>query len=367
MRISSRARNLCPGEGRVRHRELGTPRLKGMKHRAALYEILAPSEAATAGASDERRRAGAGTVLIVDDEPRDARCARAVLAAEFRVLRAPSGPAASTCSGPRTSRHLTRLQDAGMTGVEMLRESLTNRAERSGSSHRYTDVDSLMEAVKRATSTTSWPSPGTPTAARGHPPGHRAQRAGPGERPLRESWRCLQRCPAAGRRDPGPADSVRQPSSAPPPACGSRSVWPARSRHATRSCCAARPERQGALRALIHDSGERRGRKFVAQNCGALSEALLESELFGHGAAPSPAPSPSAGGLRGGPRGTILLDEIGETTRPRSSAAARAPGGEVRRVGESTTRKVDVRVIAHERRPRVRVREGAFRRDLYYV
>src|SRR4030095_4679262 len=92
---------------------------------------------------------------------------------------------------------------------------------------------------------------------------------------------------------------------------------------------------------LIHESGSRRERKFVAQNCGALSETLLESELFGHvRGAFTGAIAERRGLFEEAHGGTILLDEVGEmtpTTQLRLLRVLREGG--VQRGGESGARK----------------------------
>jgi len=118
---------------------------------------------------------------------------------------------------------------------------------------------------------------------------------------------------------------------------------------------------------LIHDSGPRRARKFVAQNCGALPESLLEPELFGHSrGAFTGATAERRGLFEEAHDGTILLDEVGEMTPATQLRLLRViQEGEVRRVGESMTRKVDVRVIAATNADfEAKLEEGTFRRDL---
>jgi transcriptional regulator with PAS, ATPase and Fis domain len=119
----------------------------------------------------------------------------------------------------------------------------------------------------------------------------------------------------------------------------------------------------------IHYQGARRNAPFVAQNCGALPESLLESELFGHrrGAFTS-AVEDKRGLFEVANGGTIFLDEIGETTPGMQVRLLRVlEGGEFRPLGSSEVRRVDVRVIASTNRDlREAVETGRFRRDLFY-
>jgi two-component system response regulator HydG len=119
----------------------------------------------------------------------------------------------------------------------------------------------------------------------------------------------------------------------------------------------------------IHASGERRARPFVAVNCGAIPESLMESELFGHvRGAFTGATSDRRGLFEEADGGTIFLDEIGELPLPMQVKLNRVlQERRVRRVGAGDERAIDVRVIAATNvDPRARIAAGALREDLYY-
>jgi len=119
----------------------------------------------------------------------------------------------------------------------------------------------------------------------------------------------------------------------------------------------------------IHYSGNRSERLFVAQNCGALPDTLLESELFGHKrGAFTGAERDKEGLFQACDGGTIFLDEIGETESGMQVRLLRVlQDGEIRPLGSSKTLHVDVRVVAATNRDLERaVAEGRFREDLYY-
>jgi DNA-binding NtrC family response regulator/predicted hydrocarbon binding protein len=119
----------------------------------------------------------------------------------------------------------------------------------------------------------------------------------------------------------------------------------------------------------IHGLSPRREGPFVAVNCGALPETLLESELFGHKAGSfTGAAQDRAGLFEEARKGTLLLDEIGDVSPATQLKILRVlQEKEIVRVGENTPRRIDVRVIAATNRDLQKaIREGAFREDLYY-
>ena len=119
----------------------------------------------------------------------------------------------------------------------------------------------------------------------------------------------------------------------------------------------------------LHRFSERAERRFVAVNCSALAEGLLESELFGHVRGAFTGAGASRPGLfREADRGTLFLDEIGDISPALQARLLRAvQEHEIVPVGSETPIAVDVRVIAatHRDLPEL-VRQGRFREDLYY-
>ncbi|MFM2418857.1 MAG: hypothetical protein RL385_3580 [Pseudomonadota bacterium] len=119
----------------------------------------------------------------------------------------------------------------------------------------------------------------------------------------------------------------------------------------------------------LHDLGPRRARPFVAVNCGAIPEALMESELFGHKrGAFTDASADKRGLFEEAHQGTLFLDEIGELPLPLQVKLLRVlQEGSVRRLGDTRDVAVDVRVIAATVRDLAKdVAEGRFREDLFY-
>jgi DNA-binding NtrC family response regulator len=119
----------------------------------------------------------------------------------------------------------------------------------------------------------------------------------------------------------------------------------------------------------IHRWSERASRRFVAVNCSALAEGLLESELFGHVKGAYTGAANSRPGLfRESDRGTLFLDEIGDISQGLQARLLRAlQEHEIVPLGAESPIKVDVRVVAatHRDLPEL-VRQGRFREDLYY-
>jgi DNA-binding NtrC family response regulator len=121
-------------------------------------------------------------------------------------------------------------------------------------------------------------------------------------------------------------------------------------------------------RALHHQS-PRRDAPLITVNCAAIADSLIESELFGHEKGAFTGATGSHRGLvEAAHGGTLFLDEIGELTLDTQARLLRVlQEGEIRRVGATRPRRVDLRLIAATHRDlQQRVRDGAFREDLYF-
>ncbi len=119
----------------------------------------------------------------------------------------------------------------------------------------------------------------------------------------------------------------------------------------------------------LHRLSTRSKKPFVAINCAAIPEALLEAELFGHTrGAFTGAVQGRVGRIESADGGTLFLDEIGEMPLSLQAKLLRfVESGELQRVGDNETVKVDVRIVAATHRPLAKhTQEGKFRADLYY-
>jgi two-component system, NtrC family, response regulator HydG len=120
---------------------------------------------------------------------------------------------------------------------------------------------------------------------------------------------------------------------------------------------------------LVHDASARAAGPFIAVNCGAITESLLESELFGHvRGAFTGAAQDRVGLFEAANGGTLLLDEIGEVSPGMQVKLLRVlQEREIRRVGENRSRPVNVRVMAATNRELAAdIEAGRFRKDLFY-
>ncbi|MGM9621144.1 MAG: sigma-54 interaction domain-containing protein [Bacteroidaceae bacterium] len=120
---------------------------------------------------------------------------------------------------------------------------------------------------------------------------------------------------------------------------------------------------------IIHDNSPRKGKKYIAINCGSIPEGTIDSELFGHekGAFTS-AIGEHDGYFGAADGGTLFLDEVGELPMSTQARLLRVlETGEYIRVGSNTPRKTNARIVAatNVNIPHA-IREGGFREDLYY-
>jgi DNA-binding NtrC family response regulator len=119
----------------------------------------------------------------------------------------------------------------------------------------------------------------------------------------------------------------------------------------------------------LHDGGSRRGKPFVAVNCAAFPDTLIESELFGHErGAFTGATNRRDGRFKAAHGGTLFMDEVAELSQAAQAKLLRVlQEGTIEPLGSNDSVKVDVRIISATHRDlKARIAEGLFREDLYY-
>jgi two-component system, NtrC family, response regulator HupR/HoxA len=314
------------------------------------------------------------TVLIVDDEPRVLDALEAILAAEFPVVRADHGEEAlGVLERQDVAVILTDNRMPGMTGVELLRRSqeIAPHAIRIVLT-AYTDVDSLMEAINTGRIYHFIPKPWDPpevlvVVRRAAERYELARENARLKDELELACNAMQREASAARERPLSLEKVVGAQS------GLRAAVELARRVLDGDTTVLLLGETGTgkelFARLIHENSPRRAARFVAQNCGALTESLLESELFGHArGAFTGATGERKGLFEEADGGTIFLDEVGEMPTPMQLRLLRVlQEGEIRRVGTSSDRKVNVRVIAATNADLdAEVGGGRFRKDLYY-
>jgi two-component system response regulator HupR/HoxA len=298
----------------------------------------------------------------------------AILAAEFRVLRADGGRRAlEILADEEVAVIVTDNRMPAMTGVELLRRSQEHAPDATRIVlTAYTDVDSLMEAINTGHIYHFIPKPWDPNellvVVRRAAERYELARDNARLRDeLEVAYNALRREADETRARPltferliGAESGLRQAVDL------ARRVLEA---DTTVLLLGETGTGKELFARLIHDNGPRRAHRLVAQNCGALPESLLESELFGHTrGAFTGATADRRGLFEEADGGTIFLDEVGEMSPAMQLRLLRVlQEGEVRKVGGSDHRKVNVRVLAATNTDlEAAVRAGHFRQDLYY-
>ena len=312
-------------------------------------------------------------VLLVDDEPDILRAFQFNYGDEFAVLTAESGPGGLKLLEAHDAAVIVADQRMPvMSGVEFLARSMeirpdANRIVLTG----YTDIDAIVRAINSSRIyryvTKPWESEELRlTLRRAIEAFHLARE---NARLVHELSRANQRLAAenAYLKEAGTGHEIVGDSAA------IRDVLALVARVAASPTTVLVEGETGTGKELvaraIHAASDRRDRLFVAVNCAAFSEGILESELFGHRrGAFTGAVADRKGLFDVADGGTLFLDEICETSGALQAKLLRVlQEGEVRAVGDTRARTVDVRVIAAtNRRLEDEVKTGRFREDLYY-
>jgi two-component system response regulator HupR/HoxA len=314
------------------------------------------------------------TVLIVDDEPRVLDSLEAVLAADFTVLRASGGAAAlELLAHHEVAVILTDYRMPEMNGTELLRRSreIVPDAVRMVLT-AYTDVDTLMDAINTGGVyqfiSKPWDPQELTVVVRRAAEHHLLTRENARLRDdLELAYNALRREAAEAQERPLSLDRLIGAQTG-----LRRAVELARKVLDADTTVLVTGETgtgKELFARLLHENGARRRGRFVAQNCAALPETLLESELFGHTrGAFTGAVADRRGLFEEAHGGAIFLDEVGEMSPAMQLRLLRVlQEGEIRPVGASASRRVDVRVIAATNADlEADIRSGEFRQDLYY-
>jgi two-component system response regulator HupR/HoxA len=312
-------------------------------------------------------------VLVVDDEPDILRSFTFNYGDDFQVMTAASG--AQGLQLLETQEPAVIVADQrmpAMSGTEFLERSMTLRPEAmriilTG----YTDIDAIVQAINTSRIyryvTKPWESEELRLTLR---------RAVEAFHLVRENARLVEKLRQANERlavENAYLLAVERPHEIVGESAVMRDVLGHMARVAPTSTTVLIEGETGTGKELvaraIHAAGPRRDRLFVAVNCAALSEGLLESELFGHRRGSFTGASEDRKGLfEVATGGTLFLDEISETSPGLQAKLLRVlQEGEVRPVGENRARTIDTRVIvATNRDLEQEVKGGRFREDLYY-
>jgi two-component system response regulator HydG len=302
-----------------------------------------------------------GTVLVVDDDEQSLRAVRALLAAfGFKALCASSGAEAMLLLDKQRAQIdcvLTDLYMPGVSGMDLLmhvRQTLPELPVVVVTGHA--DVPSAVSAIREGAFDFQLKplSTETLTFALGRAIEHRR---------LRDRNRFLEQRLEVAQRFGGIIGS----------SAAMRHVFELVANVAATDATVLVTGESGTGKELIarslHEHSLRSTRPFVAINCGALTETLLESELFGHErGAFTGADSKRHGLFEEAGGGTLFLDEVGELTPSTQVRLLRVLQERcVRPVGSNQARPIDVRVIAATNRNlELEVRERRFREDLFY-
>ena len=317
------------------------------------------------------------TVLVVDDEVRSLETLRRVLGEEFAVIVARSAvEAEAVLAGEMVEVILCDQRMPGESGIAFLRrvrQTWPDPVRMIISGH--TDSEDIITAVNEAGIyqyiTKPWDPDGLVERVREAVQLFRLQQEAAGAAEVKPSPAKLLSTVGEKRRiERGRYEFERIVHAPASPVAGVIAL----ARRATRYdisvlITGASGTGKELLARAIHYGSERAGKPFVVENCGALPDELLESELFGcKKGAFTGAYQDRIGLFELADGGTIFLDEIGETSASFQVKLLRVlQEGEIRPLGAQRPRRVDVRVIAATNRDLLgEVAAGRFRRDLYY-